>query len=481
LKRALLALLAAVVVLAAAVVVRAWRFRPEPRPAGAPAPSAVDPAPVAEHLAAAIRFRTVSSEGGGVEASAFSALRGWLESTYPAVHGTLVREIVNDHALLYTWRGSDASLAPALVMGHQDVVPVETESGWAYPPFAGQIAEGHVWGRGALDDKGSVVALMEAAERLASGGFTPRRTLYMAFGHDEEIGGEAGAAAIARLLAARGVRLESVLDEGELVTHGVVPGVAAPVALIGIAQKGYLTVELEVSGTGGHSSMPPSETTVGILAGAVKRIQDRPLPARPEYMWRFLDVVGREMSFARRLAVANRWLFAPLLERQLARVPTTNAGLRTTTAATVFQGGVKANILPARARALINFRVIPGDTMAGVLEHARRAANDPRIAFRVLEAHEPTRASRTDSPAYSRLRAAVYRAFPEAVVAPALVLGGTDSRRFEPISADVYEFAPLPARPEDLARLHGKDERVAVAALGPAVAFYLDYLRETGR
>jgi carboxypeptidase PM20D1 len=467
--------------LAAVLVVRAWRFRPEPRPSDDRSSLNVDPGPVADHLAAAIRFRTVSTESGGIEASALAALRGWLESTYPAVHSSLVREIVNDHGLLYTWRGSDASLPPALVMGHQDVVPAEADAEWTHPPFEGRIAEGHVWGRGALDDKGSVVALMEAAERLASGGFSPRRTLYMAFGHDEEIGGAAGAAAIARLLAVRGVRLESVLDEGEVVTHGIVPGVAAPVALIGVAQKGYLTVELEVSGPGGHSSMPPSETTIGILAGAVKRIQDRPLPSRTEYMWRFLDVVGREMSFARRLAVANRWLFAPLLERQLARVPSTNAGLRTTTAATVFQGGVKANVLPARARALINFRVIPGDTIAGVLEHARRAADDPRISFRVLEAHEPTRASRTNSPAYARLRAAVYRVFPEAVVAPALVLGGTDSRRFEPISADVYEFAPLPAGPEDLARLHGKNERVPVAALGPAVAFYLEYLRETGR
>lgn len=480
-KRLAASILLVAAVLAAVLVVRAWRFRPEPRPSADRSAVNVDPGPVADRLATAIRFRTVSTEGGGVEASALAELRAWLESTYPAVHRTLVREIVNDHGLLYTWRGSDASLLPALVMGHQDVVPVEADPAWTYPPFEGRIADGHVWGRGALDDKGSVVALMEAAERLASGGFTPRRTLYMAFGHDEEIGGEAGAAAIARLLAARGVRLESVLDEGEVVTHGIVPGVAPPVALIGVAQKGYLTVELEVSGTGGHSSMPPAETTIGILAGAVKRIQDHPLPSRPQSMWRFLDVVGREMSFARRLAVANRWLFAPLLERQLARAPSTNAGLRTTTAATVFQGGVKANVLPARARALINFRVIPGDTMAGVLEHARRVADDPRITFRVLEAHEPTRASRTDSPAYARLRAAVYRVFPEAVVAPALVLGGTDSRRFEPISADVYEFAPLPAGPEDLARLHGKDERVAVAALGPAVSFYLEYLRETGR
>jgi carboxypeptidase PM20D1 len=177
LKRVALALLVAASVVAAIVFVRAWRFRPPPRPAAGPPPAEVDPGPVADRLAAAIRFPTVSTEEGAIEGAAFAALRAFLESTYPAVHRTLVREIVGDHSLLYTWKGSDASLPPALLMGHQDVVPVEEQPAWTYPPFEGRVAEGHVWGRGALDDKGSVVALMEAAERLASGGFAPRRTL----------------------------------------------------------------------------------------------------------------------------------------------------------------------------------------------------------------------------------------------------------------------------------------------------------------
>ena len=465
---------------AALVVVRAWRFRPDPRPPADRRTVGVDASRAAEHLAAAIRFRTVSREDGAVAAEAFAGLRAWLTATYPAVHRVLARELVADHTLLYTWQGSEASLPPALVMGHQDVVPVETEADWAYPPFEGRIVSGHVWGRGALDDKGSVIAILEATERLAAEGFTPRRTIYLAFGHDEETGGS-GAMAVAALLASRAIRLESTLDEGQVVARGIVPGVAAPVALVGVAEKGYLNVELEVTGEGGHSSMPPAETVIGILSGAVRRVEQHPLPFRPESMWRLLDVVGREMPFPQRLAVANRWLFAPLLERALARIPSANAGLRTTTAATVIQGGVKSNVLPSRARAIVNFRLIPGDTAAAVLEHVRRAVDDPRVQVRNAGSRDASRASRADGAAWARVRSAIGLAFPDAVVAPALVLGGTDSRHFQDISADTYRFAPLPAGPDDLPRIHGRDERVAVAALGPAVAFYLEYLRDTGR
>ena len=469
----------AVVALAAVLLVRAWTFRPDHRKdEGGPVPAA-DPRPVAEHLAGAIRFRTVSHEDGADEAEAFDGLRAWLESTYPGVHRALAREVVGGHSLLYTWKGSDPSRPPALVMGHQDVVPVEAEKDWTQPPFEGRIADGYVWGRGALDDKGSVVALMEAVERLAAGGFTPRRTLYFALGHDEEVGGPAGAPAVAALLSARGVRLESVLDEGQVVTRGILPGVAPPVALVGVAEKGYLNVELTVAGAAGHSSMPPPH--IGILAAAVKRIEDHPLPARPESMWRLLDVVGREMPFGPRLAAANRWLFAPLLERKLARTPSGNAALRTTTAATLIQGGVKANVLPAQARAVVNFRVIPGDSVAWVVEQVRSAVGDPRVTLRALEASEATRPSRTDSEAYGRIRTAIRRVFPEAVVAPALVLGGTDSRHYQDVAADTYRFVPFTVGPDDLPRVHGKNERVAVADLGPAVAFYLEYLRETAR
>src|SRR5438445_8677469 len=236
----------------------------------------------AEHLAAAIRFSTVSHQDPSEDDRAqFAGLRAFLARTYPKVHRALVRQLVNGDGLLYTWKGADASAKPVLLMAHQDVVPIEpgTEGKWAHPPFDGVIADGFVWGRGALDDKASLVFLMEAMESLLAEGFRPRRTVYLASGFDEEVGGLEGAARIAALLAERGLRLDYVLDEGRFVSQGVVPGVQEPVASIGIAEKGYVSVELVAETDGGHSSRPPPATAIGLLAGALDRRQRQPMPA----------------------------------------------------------------------------------------------------------------------------------------------------------------------------------------------------------
>jgi carboxypeptidase PM20D1 len=477
-------LLAGLAILAVVLLVRTWRFGPMPSAPVSGGLEAVDPEPVARRLAAAIRVRTVSRDGEAVAADAFRALRRFLEETYPATHARLARETVAEHSLLYAWPGSDPALPPALVMAHQDVVPVEegTETAWSHPPFDGQVDGGFVWGRGALDDKASLIAIFEAVERLVQGGLQPRRTLVLFFGHDEETTGS-GARAAAALLASRGVRLESTLDEGLAVTRDIVPGLARPVAHVGVAEKGIVSVDLEVDGESGHSSIPPAHTAIGVLAAAVARIEDHPLAPRAASLDLFLDAVGREMSFPRRLVLGNRWLFGGLVRRALARAPATNAALRTTTAVTLFSGGVKSNVLPARARAVVNFRIVPGDTTATVLDHVRSVVADPRVRIRVVEgrAEEPTATSSTVSPAYARVGDAVRAVFPGAVVAPSLVLGATDGRNFQPVSADVYRFVPITFTPGDLARAHGADERIEVAALGRAVAFYVHYLAASAR
>jgi len=210
----------------------------------------------AQHLSAAIRFRTVSHQDAAQnDQQQWRDLRDFLERTYPATHRALKRELVNGDGLLYTWPGSDPAARPILLMAHQDVVPVEpgTESTWRYPPFDGTIAEGFVWGRGALDDKGSLILIMEAVESLLADGFQPRRTVYLASGFDEEVGGHQGSATIAALLASRGVRLEYVLDEGRAVVEGLVPDVSRPVAMIGVAEKGFVSAELTCETEGGHS------------------------------------------------------------------------------------------------------------------------------------------------------------------------------------------------------------------------------------
>ena len=282
----------------------------------------------AAETAGAIRIPTVSEqESDQTDHTTFIELHKYIERAFPRVHTTLRREVVGDYSLLYTWQGEQQDLKPIALLGHLDVVPAQAEkSEWTHPPFAGRIADRFVWGRGALDMKHSVIASLEAVEALLREGFHPRRTAYLAFGHDEEVGGRNGARRIAELLAMRGVRLAYTLDEGQAIVQGIVPGVARPVALVGLAEKGYLTLELAVTGEGGHSSMPRRDTAVVRLARAIDRLDQNPMPAalQPPASWMF-DQLAPEMSFSYKLVFANRWLFEPLLLAQLARAPGPNA------------------------------------------------------------------------------------------------------------------------------------------------------------
>ena len=351
--------LIAVAVLAASVtsvvLIRTFAWKP--------APFAVEPIPrleideaAIERLAGAIRLPTVSRvEAPDADFDAFDALHRHLEDCFPRVYASLVHELIGGQSLLFTWNGEDPAASSVLLLAHMDVVPVEpgTESKWIHGPFAGDVADGFVWGRGTLDDKASVMAILEAVEILLKQGFKPRGTVLLAaFGHDEEIGGQSGAARIASLLRSRGIRVSYVLDEGSAVTDGIVPGLDRPAALVGIAEKGFATVELSALSPGGHSSMPPPQTAVGIVAAAIHALgESHPMPAAlygPAAL--LFDRLGPEMPFLTKLPLANRWLFGALIVGRLEAAPTTAAILRTTTAATIFEGGIKENILPARAR-----------------------------------------------------------------------------------------------------------------------------------
>jgi carboxypeptidase PM20D1 len=478
-KRVAALLSAALVVLGAVVLLRAWRAgRPLPsRNAGLVEP--VDGDAAARHLAEAIRFATISHEDPSQDDAAVRAqLAAWLQASYPRVHATLAREAIGG-GLLYSWKGRDSSLAPVLFAAHMDVVPVEPGTKWAHAPFAGEIADGFVWGRGALDDKGSLVGLMEACEALLARGFVPERTILFAFGADEEVGGR-DASAISAQLGARGVHLDWALDEGMMVTDGIVRELPTLVAPLGIGEKGYASFELTVQLEGGHASMPPREGAVSVLAASLSRIVAAPMPARLDGVIRLqLDALAGYMPFGRRVALANLWLFAPLVKRIAAAQPAMNAGLRTTLAPTVLQAGEKDNVLPSKARAVVNARIIPGETVAEVREHLRTAIHDSRVSIATIErgAHDPPPLSPVESRGYSRIETAIGRAFPRAVIVPALVLGATDGRHYRGISDGVYRLAPFVLAPDDLARLHGVDERVKVADLTVAVRAYIELLR----
>ncbi|MFB1481014.1 M20 family peptidase [Corallococcus sp. RDP092CA] len=481
-KRTLLVLLTLVLLLAGGLVARTLRFGSRQVSAEPADPFPVDAAAAAGRLAEALRHRTLAaSDGLGADDAAFQALHDQLVAQFPRVHARLTHEAVGAHSHLYTWKGSEPDLAPVLLMGHLDVVPAEAEATWSHPPFDGAVAEGYVYGRGTLDDKGSVLAILEAVEGLLAEGHQPRRTVMLAFGADEEVGGQDGAARVAALLRERGVRLASVLDEGGPIGVGLVPGVAAPVALVGVAEKGSGRVELTVRSEGGHASMPPRQTAANTLAQALVRLEQNPFPPELRGGTRALfEYVGPEMGFGMRLLFANTWLFAPLIERQMAASPSTNASIRTTLAATMLEGSPKPNVLPAKARAVLNVRLLPGDSLEDVRSHVRKVVEDERVEL-VVEGDEASPVSRLDTEGWHQLQRSIRQVFPDVLVAPFLTVAATDARYFHPLSDSVYRFVPVRMNREDLTRMHGRDERLSVEEHAAAIRFYAQYLRNTTR
>lgn len=445
----------------------------------------VDEAAAADRLARALRFRTVSTQERSPEAlTEFAAMHAWLAETYPLAHSRLELSKVGAATLLFKWPGSDPRLKPILLMAHQDVVPAapDTLADWEHPPFDGVVADGFVWGRGAIDDKANVLGILEAVERHLSEGLIPERTVYLSFGHDEEIGGLDGAGRVAEMLRAEGVSLEFVLDEGLAVTKGMMPGVSRPVALVGVAEKGYLTLQLSAKDKGGHSSMPPKKTTAGRLARAIDRVENAPMPAGVSgVVGDLFRYVGPEMSLPYRTVFANLWLFEPVVQRVLSDSPATNALLRTTTAVTMMQGSVKENILPMKSSGVVNFRIRPGDRVDDVVEHVRRAIDDPTIEIEVAEnaRTEASPVSRLDGEGFFLVQRTIGRVFPEAIVAPGLVLGATDSKHFAGLSDSIYRFQPQTLDAKDLSRIHGVNERISVEGHRRTIEFFYQLILES--
>jgi carboxypeptidase PM20D1 len=482
-KRILLALAALLLLLVAAVAVNTLRQGSRQLDVAPAPPLAVDEKAVADKLAAAIRLQTVSSlDDASLNAGEFRKLHALLQERFPRVHATLQREVVNDLSLLYTWKGTDPNARPVAFMAHQDVVPVApgTEGKWQVPPFSGEVKDGYVWGRGAWDDKGNLIAQLEAVELLLASGFQPRQTLYIIAGADEEVGGQRGAMEIVKMLRARKVRLDFVVDEGLVLTEGILPGVQAPAALVGVAEKGYVTVQLTVTAPPGHASMPPPPGTTAIakMGAALKRLDDEQFPPKLQGVARELfETLAPEMGGFQRVALSNLWLFGPLLESQLAKGASTNAMLRTTTALTMVDAGNKFNVIPGQAQAVLDYRILPGDSTEKVLQHVRAKAG-PGFEVKALGGTaEPTPVSSTAAPSYYQMQRTLRAVFPGTLVAPALYIAGSDSHHFVDIADSIYRFSPVRVKPEDVARLHGTNERIAVANLGELVRFYHQLLR----
>ncbi len=431
----------------------------------------------AAHLGTLVRIPTVSSRvADEVDHEAFELFAKTLQELYPRVFATLEVERVSRHAILARWPGAAAE-RPVVLMAHQDVVPVVADD-WHGDPFSGEVRDGAVWGRGTLDDKGALVVLLEAVESLVAEGFTPRQDVWLSLGDDEEIAGSSAIAAVDRLRE-RGVVPWLVLDEGGAVISGAFPGVEQPVAVVGTTEKGILDVEISSQADGGHASTPMRGGATWRLARAITRIEEHPFPASlPAPAREMIDTLGRYASGPLRSALAYAEPLAPLLAQVFTRIsPETNAMVRTTVVATQLAGSPGANVVAASARANLNVRIAPGESVSSVVAHLRRAIDDDEVDLRIVASDEPSPISPSDGPQFEAVRDAVGAAYPDAVVTPYVMLAASDARHFTQIAEHVYRFSPFAMSREQRESIHGVDEHVSVDALGRGVVFFRALIR----
>ncbi len=478
----------ALIVLIAIIAVRTMTFQPAGIAAAsgiqlAAAPS-VNVARAAEHLGAAIRFQTVSHQDAAEnQQGEWDKLLAWLQVTYPNAHRVMKREVVGTHGLLYTWSGSDPALQPIVLMAHQDVVPVTagTEKDWKYPAFSGQIAEDAVWGRGSVDDKGSLITLFEAFDGLAKQGYQPKRTVLLVSGSNEEVGG-GDARAIAALLAARGIKALFTLDEGSVVIRDA-PITNGPAILIGVAEKGYATLKITAQGQGGHSSMPGKELATIALAKAVVAINDKQFPMELRGPTAdLLGVMATKVGGVTKIAAANSWLFGGIIRKKFSESPAGAAALHTTIAPTMLSGSPKENVLPQMATALINYRIAPWDTSASVMARAKAAvASLPVTLEWDAPPREPSPVSSANSGGWKLIRAAAEARDQNVPVSPYLVVAGTDSRSLSQVSTDVYRFAPVKISAGEAKMIHGTNEHMTLDNLVRMIIFYSQLIETVSR
>ncbi|MEQ8416882.1 MAG: M20 family peptidase [Imperialibacter sp.] len=467
-KKLLLIIGAAVLLLVLVVLIKTVTFTSETFDVASVTPVDVPDAAL-ERFQKAIQYKTISFGYPATPDSAeFYGFHNFLAEAFPLIDSLLEKNVIAGYSLLYKWQGTDASTKPVILMSHMDVVPVDegTLTNWEAPPFSGEIKNGFIYGRGTMDDKIGVMSILEAVEMSLKDGLQPKRTIYLAFGHDEEVGGEQGAGAIGRYMEEQGIKAEFVVDEGGYVSDGMVPGVSKPLAVINVAEKGFISYELTITTPGGHSSMPPKNNTIGSLAAAIVKLEANQFPYKmTPTLQEQINIVGPEMPFIQKMAFANTWLLGGKILEGL------NA--HTTTAPTIIKGGVKDNVIPTSATAVVNFRVMPGETTQEVLEHIIEVVADDRITVKpVSSINEPSVVADHRSPSYQLIAKTVKQLMPGTIVTPGLLGGGTDTKHYRNVSENQYRFFPIRLSPDNATGFHGINEHLAVDNYKEVVQFF---------
>lgn len=428
------------------------------------------------NLRAAITFPTISHEdSSSFDSAAFLDFQQFLRKSYPKCYERLELTFVQKYTMVFRWPGSVSTVRPVVLMAHQDVVPVEkaTENLWTAEPFSGVVKDGYIWGRGTADDKINLIAIMQSVEKLLASGFAPERTIYLVFGHDEEVGGS-GAKAVAEWFRDEGIRPALVLDEGGIVTREKVPGLKRTVALIGTSEKGFLTIRLNVEKGGGHSAMPERETAIDVLAAALARLNDTAFEPRfSPSSEAFAEFIGPEMPFMQRMAFANLWLFRPLVFGIYEKSAAGNAMIRTTMVPTIVNGGVKENVVPTHATATLNLRLLPGDSVKHVEARIKEIINDERVHLTRIDSREASTVTSPDSFAYQIVHRTAAETYDSVVATPFLMIAATDSRHFDGVSDGIIKFSPM----IDPIGFHGIDERVSLESYRRSLLFFEKLIR----
>lgn len=434
---------------------------------------------IAERLSEMIQIPTVSAEFDERGSAPFEDFVSLIEAQYPLIHAQLERERITDLGLLYLWKGADRSLDPAVLMAHYDVVPVDEHDTWEHPPFSGAIQDGWVHGRGALDDKGPMVVVLDAVENLLTAGFTPRRDIYLSFGGNEEVHG-AAARRISEVLHERGITPWIVIDEGGAVVDAPIPWADGDFAMIGVAEKGVATVRLSAFSKGGHASTPKGLTAVARVSRAVTRLRPSTFPARaPQAVLSMLRAFASQSPPTYAAALRALTTRPGATARALAAMGGEMAAMvRTTISPTMLSGGTAHNVLPSSASAIINLRIALGETVADTVRRVRMQVRDPLITVELVEGSEPSPESSAENEQFALISRAVRESHPGVTPVPYIVMAATDSRWFHRFAPAVYRFAPLKMTADQRASIHAVGERVEVAELERGELFHRTLIQE---
>jgi len=464
------------------IITRTFMHVPQENPPVEHMDIVIDEMQAARNLAQAIRFKTISHQlENNHKDQPFDDFIKWVMDSYPDINNSLELKRFG-HTMLYKWQGSEPALKPVLFTGHYDVVPIVpgTEEKWQHAPFSGMIADNKIWGRGAIDDKSGVIGLLEATTYLLKQGYQPKRTIYLSFGHDEELGGNNGAGAVADYLKKQNIQMDWSLDEGSFILDKIVAGIDELAAIVNVAEKGYVTLEIIAKGKGGHSSIPPRQTSIGVLARAITALEENPLPGKLEGLsLQSFDTLSRYMNFPKRAVFSNLWIFGGLAEASLSSSDLMNAMLHTTTAPTMLSGSNKENSLAPEAIATYNFRLHPRDTVDGLKKYVERVINDPNVSIRIMRAREASPVSSWEVAAYHNISQSIREIYGDIIITPGLMIAGSDTTHYGKVADNSYRFNPFLITKQDLSSFHGTNENISLDSFAQGIRIYIQLMKNS--